>query len=268
MPKSSARIVALQRRIARLSRPRVVVDAGTVPTGDPAIDSRIGGGLARGQLHEVFATDARDAAAGAGFAAMLSQRIGGALVWLRIGDADRCGGAMLYPPGLREVGIDPESVLLVLTPDAESLLRAAGEVVRCSAVGAAVIELWRDPQRIDLTASRRLVLAAEASGVTPLLLRIAAEPAPSAAQTRWGVRAAPSSPLPGDPTGAPGLPAFEIELLRQRGGPAGWRWRVEWDRDRVSFGQGAGSPLPGDLAAISDGGPASAGAIDRRRRAI
>ena len=38
MPESSARIVALQRRIARLSRPRVVVDAGTVPTGDPAID--------------------------------------------------------------------------------------------------------------------------------------------------------------------------------------------------------------------------------------
>ena len=59
--------------------------------------------------------------------------------------------------------------------------------------------------------------------------------------------------------GAPGMPAFEIELLRQRGGPAGWRWRVEWDRDRVSFGQGAGAQISGDLATVPDGGSLAAG---------
>ena len=45
-----------------------------------------------------------------------------------------------------------------------------------------------------LTATRRLMLSAETSGVTVLSVRIGAEPAPSAAATRWGVAAAPSTP--------------------------------------------------------------------------
>lgn len=245
MADSQPRIAALQRRIARLSRARDAPVPERVATGLAAVDARIGGGLARGCVHEIVAADAGDAAAGTGLAAMLARRFGGALVWLRVG-----GGATgLYPPGLREVGIDPDAVLLVLTADAADLLRAAGEVARCSAVSVAVVELWRDPGRIDLTASRRLALAAEGSGTTPLLLRIAADPVPSAAQTRWGVQAAPSTPLAAD---APGMPAFDLELLRQRGGPSGWHWRVEWDRDEAIFR----TPLSGDLAAVSGGGPA------------
>lgn len=245
MADSQPRIAALQRRIARLSQPRDRPVAGRVAIGLEAIDARIGGGLVRGCLHEVVASEADDAAAGAGFASMLGRRIGGAIVWLRVGKGD----AGLYPPGLSEVGVDPDSVLLVLTADAADLLRAAGEVTRCSAVGVAVIELWGDPGRIDLTASRRLALAAEGSGVTPLLLRIAADPVPSAARTRWGVRAAPSTPLAAD---APGMPALDLELLRQRGGPAGWCWRVEWDRDEAIFR----TQVSGDLAAVSGGGSA------------
>src|SRR4051812_39847394 len=130
MADSQPRIVALQRRIARLSPQRAVADV-VVATGCSEIDERIGGGLARGALHEIFADEAVDAAAGVGFAAMLARRIAhngrDALVWLRVGDAE----GSLYPPGLNEVGIDPDRVLLVLAPDAESLMRAAGEVVRC-----------------------------------------------------------------------------------------------------------------------------------------
>ena len=249
MADSQPRIAALQRRIARLSRPRDAPNAGRVAMGLAAIDTRIGGGLARGCLHEIVAAEADDAAAGAGFAAMLARRVGGAIVWLRVGRNE----AGLYPPGLREVGIDPDAVLLVLTADAADLLRAAGEVARCSAVGVAVVELWGDDRRIDLTASRRLALAAEGSGTTPLLLRVAADPVPSAARTRWGVRAAPSTPLAAD---APGGPALDLELLRQRGGPAGWCWRVEWNRDEAIFKPGFGTPFSGDLAAVSGGGSA------------
>ena len=71
---------------------------------------------------------------------------------------------------------------------------------------------------LDLTASRRLALAAEQSGVTLFLLRLEAQPVPSAADTRWTVGAAPSRSLEAD---APGPPMFEIELLRRRAGPAG-----------------------------------------------
>lgn len=251
----SNRISNLQSRIARIAPTPRVAAAARVSLG-AAIDARIGGGLARGRLHEIVAADAQDAAAAAGFAAMVARRVGGPLVWLRLagGEGERGGG--LYPPGLVEVGIDPANVLAVLAEDAEGLLRAAGDVARCAAVGVAVVELWRDPKRIDLTVGRRLMLAAEGSGTTPLLLRIATEPIPSAAQTRWGVRAAPSTPLAAD---APGVPALTLELLRQRGGPAGFAWRVEWDRDvakfRTEFGTEFRTPLPGAVAAVPDGGP-------------
>lgn len=247
MVDSPPRIAALQRRIARLVEPRATVSAARIALGCEAIDTRIGGGLARGRLHELVAADPADAAAGAGLAAMLARRIGGPLVWLRVGGV----GGNIYPPGLAEVGIDPDRVLMVLARDPPDLLRAAGEVARCAAVGTAVIELWADPKRIDLTVSRRLALAAEGSGATPLLLRIAVEPVPSAALTRWGVSAAPSVPLAdGGEQGAPGVPALDLALLRQRGGPAGWRWRVEWDREEALFR----APLSGDLAAVSGGG--------------
>src|SRR3546814_16845253 len=108
------------------------------------------------------------------------------------------------------------------------LLRAAAEIVRCDEVGVAVIELWRQPRPLDLTASRRLAVAAEASGVTALMLRIDAAPTPSAAHTRWQVAAAPTQPLEAN---APGIPALDLPLLRQRGAAGGPHVCVEWDRD-------------------------------------
>jgi protein ImuA len=92
-----------------------------------------------------------------------------------------------------------------------------------------------------LTASRRLVLAAEQSGVTLFLLRLDAEPVPSAADTRWAISAAPSQALEAK---APGAPMFEIELLRRRAGPSGMRWRLEWNRDRLIFRE---PTLPGAM---------------------
>ena len=60
------------------------------------------------------------------------------------------------------------------------------ETLRCTAVAAALLAL-RD---IDLTAARRLQLAADAGGALGLLLRPDAEnPAPTAALTRWRVTA-------------------------------------------------------------------------------
>src|SRR5690606_33522627 len=101
--------------------------------------------------------------------------------------------------------------------------RAGVDALRCNELGVVVIELWGDPPALDLTASRRLALAAETSGVSALLLRMGAAAGPSAARTRWQVSAAPSVPLAAN---APGYPGWNIELLRQRGGPAGGPWHV------------------------------------------
>jgi protein ImuA len=159
-------------------------------------------------------------------------------------------------------------MVLGLVDDEASLLRAAADAARCHGLGTLLIESWGRAPGIDLTATRRLMLAAEASGVTILSLRIGAEPVPSAAASRWRVAACSSRPLEAD---APGKPAFDIELLRRRGGQAGLRWRVEWDRDAHIFDQtafetaiiedsggdpaalpGAGIPVAADRAAADD----------------
>ena len=225
----------------------------SAPLGYAGLDAAIGGGLVRGRLHEVFAREPADGCGAAGFAAMLACLAGqgdAPLFWLREEAAERQG--VLHAPGLAEIGVDPGRMVLVVTPDPVALLRAAVDVVRCASVGAAVIELWRRPRALDLTASRRLALAAEASGVTPLLLRIAAEPGPSAAQTRWSVHAAPSDAIE---AGAPGPPAFVVRLLRQRGRPDGDAWHLEWDRDRACF---RGQALSGAVVSAASGrSPAS-----------
>ncbi len=224
-------LATLRRRIAAIERRVPVADAARVATGHGDIDAALGGGIARGRLHEVFALDGGDAGSAAGFAGMVSIRLGGGIVWLREEGAARRGGH-LHAPGLAEIGVDPARLLLVLLPDPLALLRAAADVVRCAGVGVAVIELHRDPPPLDLTASRRLALAAEESGVPTLLLRIAATPVASAADTRWAVRSCASQPLAAN---APGHPTLDLELLRQRGRGAEGRWQVEWNRDQTVF---------------------------------
>ncbi|MGK2909049.1 MAG: ImuA family protein, partial [Sphingobium sp.] len=226
MIESLSSLSALKRRIAKIGQERPTESHAFRPTGHERIDQAIGGGVAQGCLHELFATDPEDSGSATGFAAMIAMLLGGDIIWLRQEAAQKSSGR-LHAAGLVDLGLDPSRLLLGLLPDPPSVLRAAADVVRCPEVGVAVVELWRRPPALDLTASRRLALAAEASGVTVLLLRIDAEPTPSAARTRWAVRSAASAPLEAN---APGYPTLEIELLRQRGRPAGGCWQVEWDR--------------------------------------
>jgi len=233
--------------------------------GHAGIDRALGGGLARGRLHEMFTSDVADAASAAGFATMIGCRLGGHIVWLREEQAERQGGAV-FAPGLRDIGIDPARLVLGVLPDPLAVLRAAADVARCSGVGVAVIELWRNPGFLDLTASRRLALAAEKSGVTLLLLRVAAKPLPSAAQTRWKVQSAPSLPLEANATGHP---ALEVELLRQRGRPPAGPWQLEWSRDEASFRNrdDRRATLSGTMVPLPAGGSGDAGSGVPLRRA-
>ena len=86
-------------------------------------------------------------------------------------------------------------VVTVRAADVESALRTAADALACDALGAVVLEVWGEARQLDLVASRKLTLAAQASGVTGLLLRMAAQPLPSTAETRWIVRAAHSPPV-------------------------------------------------------------------------
>lgn len=221
--------------------------------GAETLDTRLGGGLARARLHELWPAQEQDMASATGFALLLALRASGAdgpIVWIAEDKGEQRRGP-LYPPGLAELGIDPARILFVRAPDEKALLRAAGDVVRSPAAGTAVIGLAGPAHSFDLTASRRLTLFAEASGVTAILLRACDPQGPSAATTRWRVAAALSAALEAN---APGNPAFAVDLLRQRGGAPAPGWRLEWDRDRTCF-----APLSGDLAADAGGGYLAAG---------
>lgn len=245
MRESSFPLAGLRRRIARIAAASEPPgDGAWLASGHAGFDAALGGGLAMGRVHEIFAADALDAASAAAFAALLALRGPGEapVLWLRTADGARREGH-LYAPGLAELGGDPNRLLLVEARDATALLAAANDAVRCPGSAAVVVESRGALAALDLTAGRRLALGARDAGTVLLLLRFAAEPVPSIAETRWRLAAAPSRELEAQ---APGAPAFDLELLRWRAGPAGARWRLEWNRDERAFGDAAlsGALLP------------------------
>jgi protein ImuA len=246
-----------------------------VALGHVDVDAALQGGLAMGAMHEVFA-EGRQSAAATGFIVSLAGRVGLAglaalagraaarrpLVWVRQDFTEIESGA-LSMSGLAELGLDPRLVVTVRAADVDAALRAAADALACDALGVVVLEVWGPARQLDLVASRKLTLAAQASGVTGLLLRVGAEPLPSTAETRWIVRAAHSPPAaPSRP--AWGAPMFDAQLVRNRHGPVG-RWIMEWKCDECLFEKPAAYSQP-VVAAPADR-PHQAPVLARQRRA-
>ncbi|WP_422059233.1 ImuA family protein [Sphingopyxis sp.] len=253
MRESSPSLAGLRKRIARLAADGGPVSRsaeGWLASGDAGFDTALGGGLAIGRVHEFFAADALDATSAAAFAALLALRAPGKgpLIWLRTADAANRTGH-IYAPGIAELGGDPDQLLIVETPDPKMLLACANDAIRCAGSAAVIVESWGKFPLLDLTAGRRLTLGARDAGTTLLMLRLNAAPAPSVAETRWSVGGASSHAIEAN---APGAPAFDLELLRWRAGPAGGRWRLDWNHDDKSFGHALGEPtLSGALLPLA-----------------
>ena len=242
-------------------------DRPRLPLGIPGIDRALpGGGLRLGGIHEVVGDESAT-----GFCAALLARAalaggppcgpdpesgttrgardqprgghrGGTLLWLARDDD-------LYPPGLVRYGIGPGQLLVVSgLRRADDMLWAMEEALRCRAVGGVVAEIGQ----IGLSAGRRLMLAAEGTGVLGLVLSrrdrgrgrvgvvgVRAGAGVRAAVSRWRVTAVPGGPtadkagLPGQVTNGWKQPEadgirWRVELLHCRGGrPA--KWTVAWN---------------------------------------
>jgi protein ImuA len=167
----------------------------------------------------------------------LSMRSGGRgeTLWIATDYAMAEGGGP-YGPGLDLFGLKSRHLLLLRVACATDVLWAMEEALRCRALAGVIAELTGDGADADLTATRRLVLAAregtggQGSGLG-LLLRQRASPAPSAAATRWQIAAAPSQP---DRFGGLGRASFELDLRKNRRGPSG-RWIITWDHHEHAF---------------------------------
>jgi len=205
-----------------------------------------------GAVHEIHAR-AGDAGAVSGFglaaAALAAQAR--AVLWVcpKFGSLE---AGRPYGPGLHEYGIDPADFIIASTRSDMETLQAALEGARCAGLGAVLVEIWGDPGALDLTATRRLALACEASGARVFLLRVGARLLhPSVAHARWRVTPAPSRALAAK---APGAPAFLARLERHRGGWPEQTFYLEWDRDaRELRHAGAGAALSRPVAAVSLG---------------
>ncbi len=175
-------------------------------------------------LSELFATHPRDG----GWAGFLLAQLesGKPLLWVQermaIFEAGR-----IYPPGLGGLAENLGDLIHVTARDARSALWAMEEGLRCAALGAVIGELWGDPGSLDFTATRRLAVASERSGVPAWLVRLGGSANLSGARMRWRVASRPSLAHPFDPR-APGAPAWDAELFRARGHPPG-HWSVSHD---------------------------------------
>lgn len=234
MRDSMQNLFSLSGRLVGSKGPGLESEKEVFASGHASLDAYLDGGFQRGQLHEIFAKTAEDNGSATNFAAMvalcgLEQDKG--ILWLRTIGAMRKGGRF-HPAGLVELGGDPGALFMAVAPDDKALLQSASDALRCDAFGVVIVECWGSPSILDLTACRRLTLAAGRSGVTAIMLRLDAREQHSTASTRWSVGTATSTPLTAN---APGHPTFDLSLLRRRAGPSDKSWLVEWDRDERSF---------------------------------
>jgi protein ImuA len=259
-------LATLRGDIARIEAYGGATTPGRVALGHADADAALQGGLARAAIHEVFTDAGRHSASATGFVAGLAGRLTARrpLLWVRQDFTEIETGA-LSMSGWAELGLDPRRLVTVRAAEVDTALRTTADALACDALGAVVLEVWGQARQLDLVASRKLTLAAQASGVTGLLLRVAAEPLASTAETRWIVRAAPSPPPP--LWSAWGAPVFDAQLVRNRHGPVG-RWIMEWKCDECLFAKPVSQPAadPQPVAAAPAHRPHPAPVRARARR--
>ena len=249
-------IAGLRRQIRAIER--LPLEAGRAERvfscGAAAIDDALPwGGLPRGAVHEVVE---RGAGVGTGFTVVLLARLiaplAGAetrrVLWC-LGPRSLYEAGNLFAPGLAAFGFSPDRLILARGRGEDDVLWAMEEGLRCPLLAAVVGEI----HAIDLVASRRLQLAAEASGVTGFLVRPRdARLALTAALTRWRVAAAPSAGAA--PGGVPGQAigtAWQVELVRCRGGVPG-AWSMAWHRNSEHESEGNTDDAAGGFAVVAE----------------
>ncbi len=210
----------LRREIDRLENHGRALTKAAVPSGCKALDALLPwNGLPQGGLHIVQGKPGDGAVFG--FSGVLAGRLrteAGFIAWIQRSIDGQENGA-LYGPGLDPLGVSTRHLFVINVRRTADLLWSMEEALRCSDL-AVVVGEGAAP---NLTAARRLQLAAEAGGTTALLI-IPPGVTPSAtALTYWRVAAAPASTqaLP------PRHPTWDVELVSCRGGKPG-HWRMDW----------------------------------------
>jgi len=222
-PFKKADVIAqLQQDILRLqgfrSSAQAVMNIGL----GPLVNAFPNASFPIGAVHEFISPAPEDYAATSGFITGLLTsllRINGTLLWI-----SACRN--LFPPALKNFGIEPDHVIFIDLKKEKQVLWAMEEALKCGALTAVVGEL----HEIDFTASRRLQLAVEQSQVTGFIIRSNHKKLnTTACISRWRITSLPSEAIEDLP--GVGWPAWRVELLRIRNGKPG-AWKVAWINGR------------------------------------
>jgi protein ImuA len=203
------RISSLEETQRRFSRTISVADA---------VDRWLPhGGLSAGCIHEVKGISLANAIA---FSAILSSRLTGDQGNVLYIAPDRS----LHPLGLLPYGLNLDRLLHVSTRRSPDLVWTVMEALRCPQVSAVIALI----SGLDLTESRRLQLAAEASGTTGFFLGHAASSPIASPVTRWRVSAVVDKA-----DRRFDEPVWALDLLYCRGGRPG-SWTLEWRDQKLN----------------------------------
>lgn len=171
----------------------------------------------------LFAIPADPAATG--FLLSSLSQTGGPVLWVQDHMSRRENGR-LYTPALPAFGIT-HPVLQVHVSHPRDVLWAMEEGAACAGLSAVIGEIHGAPAALDFTATKRLAMRAEASGVPVFLLRSGDPGVLSAARARWRITSLPSLTHPHD-SRAPGTPQWDLDLFRARTQQPG-QWVAQYD---------------------------------------
>jgi protein ImuA len=237
-PFSSESIGHLRQKLARLERNDSFLlgaDESSLPLGLPELDGVLEGGLALGALHELAPAGSDHLGAAFGFALVIAIRSllhpAGSARHVLLIETDFGAFEAGKPYWVDEFGLPLDRLLILRSPRPLDALWAFEEALKSRALGVVISELPGEGAAADLTATRRLSLAARTGNTLGLLLRHRPLLSATTAMTRWHVAAAPSEP---DGFGGIGRTAFELSLNKNRRGRCG-RFIVSWNHAARSF---------------------------------
>lgn len=219
-------ITRLQKEIHLLQgfKPAISGTAGNVGLG--AIEAAFPNAVfPKNAIHEFLTLAPEHAAACKGFIAGILHSLmeqGGACLWISTSRA-------LFPPALKMFGVEPHRIIFIDVQQEKDILWAMEEALKCEGLSAVIAEV----REISLTASRRLQLAVEKSGVTGLILRSDANRlSTTACVARWQITPIKSELDNGMP--GVGFPRWTVELLKVRNGNPG-KWDIEWSAGKFNL---------------------------------
>jgi len=220
MATSNADIITqLQRDILPLQGFKQMANAAEINIGLGRIKFSFPGFVfPQGVIHEFTYANAEDRSATSGFVTGILSALmqnGRIALWINSSQA-------FFPPALKIFGIEPDNIIYIHLKKEKEILWVIEEALKCEGLAAVVGEL----KDLDFTASRRLQLAVEKSGVTGFIFCHHRKTlSTTASTTRWKITSLPGEKMNGLP--GVGFPKWNVELLKVRNGKPG-TWQVGW----------------------------------------